>query len=61
MSANKSNKEIYKLLDLEYNSRNANAIARSRQKLQIMDFNPEGISLDIQDEILSDILNGASN
>ena len=61
VSANKSNKEIYKLLNLEYNSRNANAIARSRQKLQIMDFNPEGISLDIQDEILSDILNGSSN
>ena len=61
VSAHKSNKEIYKLLNIEYNERNANAISRSRQKLKIMDFNPDGVSLDIQDLMISDILNGLSN
>jgi len=61
VEAGKCNKEILNILGLPYNNRNANMLARSRQKLGILDFNPNGVSLDDQNEIIIDIENGLSN
>lgn len=59
--ANRSNKEIYQILNIEYNDRVANLIARLRQKFSILNFNPDGISLEIQKYIINDIALGMKN
>ena len=59
--ANRSNKEIYQLLNLKYNNRIANLIARLRQKFNILNFNPDGIPINIQKDIIIDITKGMSN
>lgn len=59
--ANRSNKEIYQLLNLEYNDRIANLIARLRQKFNILNFNPDGVPLNTQKDIMIDIIKGMTN
>lgn len=61
ITSGKSNKEIYAMTGLPYNKPNSWMIARLRQKLQIMDFNPEGVPLDIQEKIKEDIRSGMTN
>ena len=61
ITSGKSNKEIYEMTGLEYNKPNSWMIARLRQKLQIMDFNPDGVPLDIQARIKEDMRAGMSN
>jgi len=56
-----SNNDIYLKLNLEKSNRNANLIARLRHKLNILNFNPNGISLDTQNKICQDILLGLTN
>lgn len=56
-----SNKEIYNKLKLKYTKRNQYMIARARQKLGILDFNPDGISLETQQCIMDLIRNGFTN
>lgn len=57
----KSNNEIYSILNIKYNSRVANLIARKRQKFGIPDFNENGVLLSTQKEMMDDIYEGLSN
>lgn len=56
-----SNKEIYSLLNLEKSSRLSFLLTRQRKKLEISDFNPDGVSLSIQENIIDDIVNKLTN
>lgn len=56
-----ANVNIYKTCNLEINNRHSWLLARERKKLGISDYNPHGVSLQIQNEILGDIACGKSN